>query len=68
MLYGRPPFHHITKPLPKMQAIIDPKVLVQFPSLKEKWEKSEHTYAIIPTSPPHTHPLSLPVPPMSAMH
>jgi hypothetical protein len=42
MLYGRPPFHHISKPLPKMQAIIDPKAVIEFPSLKEKWEKSGH--------------------------
>jgi hypothetical protein len=42
MLYGRPPFHHILKPLPKMQAIIDPKVVIEFPSLKDKWEKSGH--------------------------
>ncbi len=59
MLYGRPPFHHITKPLPKMQAIIDPKVLVEFPSLKEKWEKSGHTYATPPSPPPHLYHSSL---------
>ncbi len=48
MLYGRPPFHHITKPLPKMQAIIDAKVVIEFPSLKEKWEKSGHRCATAP--------------------
>ena len=40
MLYGRPPFHHIAKPLPKMQAIIDPKQTIEFPNLKDKWDKS----------------------------
>jgi hypothetical protein len=48
VLYGRPCFHHVTKPLPKMQAIIDLKVLVEFPFFKQKWDKSEHTYAITP--------------------
>jgi hypothetical protein len=60
MLYGRPPFHHITKPLPKMQAIIDAKVIIEFPSLKEKWEKSGHRYV-------NTHPTltpSTPRPPL----
>jgi hypothetical protein len=61
MLYGRPPFHHITKPLPKMQAIIDPKVAIEFPSLKEKWEKSGHRFVTTPLS----SPLFPPPPPLT---